>query len=139
MDFHYVDLRVFCYATESEDRVREALELFLPPDAEVERAESEGHHGDTIAVLSSRVENADDVRHVFGKVMEAPESEEIEDEVDERVDDDCNFHLRLDKQAAYDGVVEIDSNGGIDLRAKAEAYPAKREKAVDAVDRSLFD
>lgn len=135
MEFHYIDLRAFCYATEDEERVERAMRHYLPDECNVERETSEGHHGDEIVVLSARVENADDVRHVMDKVLEAGERERIVDEIGERVDDDCSFHLRLDKQEAYSGVSALGE--GLHLRAKVEAYPAKREKAVEAVQRSL--
>ena len=41
MEFHYVDLRAFCYATEDEDRVEAALRHYLPDDYPVERATTE--------------------------------------------------------------------------------------------------
>ncbi len=135
MEFHYVDLRAFCYATEDEDRVEAALRHYLPEDYPVERATHEGHHGDEIVVLSARVDNADDVRTVMDRVLEAGEGERIIEEIEDRVDEDCSFHLRLDKQAAYDG--ESALGDGLHLRAKVEAYPAKRQNAVEAVRRSL--
>ena len=137
MEFHYIDLRAFCYATEERDSVERALRQYLPDDYPVEREKSEGHHGDEIVVLSARVENADEVRHVMNRVLEADEGgrERLIDEIEDRVDDDCSFHLRLDKQEAYSGRSEL--GDGLHLRAKVEAYPAKREKAVEAVRRSL--
>jgi len=135
VEFHYVDLRAFCYETEDEDRVESALRHYLPDDYPLDRATSEGHHGDEIVILSARVDNADDVRHVMERVLEAGERDRIVDEIEDRVDDDCSFHIRLDKQKAYTG--ESALGDGVHLRAKVEAYPANREKAVEAVRRSL--
>jgi len=137
VEFHYTDLRTFCYETEGEDRVESALRHYLPEEYPVERGTTEGHHGDEIVVLSTRVDNADDVRYVMGRVLEAGRREKIVEEIEDRVDDDCSFHLRLDKQKAYEGKSEL--GDGIHLRAKVEAYPAKREKAVEAVRRSLSE
>ncbi|AAV46128.1 RNA-binding protein [Haloarcula marismortui] len=127
--FHYVDLRTFCYATEDDKRVEDALRTFLPEDYPVERAQSEGHYGDRIIVLSARVENADDIRHVLTQVASAPEIDAVRAELDDRVDDNCSFFLTFGKQAAFGRNVE--RGDGITLRAKVEAYPAKREKAVE--------
>jgi RNA binding exosome subunit len=127
--FHYIDLRAFCYATEDDKRVEQALRTYLPEDFEIERATSEGHHGDRILVLSTRVENADEMRHVLSKVAELPDSDNLLDELDERVDDNCSLFLRLDKQAAYRGEAELGE--GITFRAKVEAYPAEKEAAVE--------
>lgn len=133
--FHYIDLRAFCYATEDDKRVEDALRTFLPEDFDVERTESEGHHGDRILVLSARVENADDVRHVLDRLRELPNLDDVRDELDERVDDNCSFFVSLDKQEAYRGEVALGQ--GITLRAKVEAYPAKKDAAVENAREAL--
>ncbi|WP_135663030.1 RNA-binding protein [Halorhabdus rudnickae] len=135
--FHYVDLRTFCYATEDEARVEDALRTFLPEDAPVERVETEGHHGDRILVLSTRLERADEVRHVLSKVasLEADERERLLGELDERVDENCSFFLTLSKQAAFEGRVE--RGDGITLRGKVEAYPAEKDRAIEHVRETL--
>ena len=134
--FHYVDLRAFCYATEDEKRVEAALSTFLPEGCELERAVSEGHYGDRIVVYSARVENADDIRHVLSQVATLADIDAVRAELDDRVDDNCSFFLTFDKQAAFGG--EVRRGDGITLRAKVEAYPAKREKAI-ANARDLLD
>jgi RNA binding exosome subunit len=126
--FHYVDLRTFCYATEDEKRVETALRTYLPEEYELDRQVTTGHHGDRIVVLSARLENADDVRYVLDRLVELPDYDAVLDELDERVSEDCSLYLTLDKQAAFRG--EPRQGDGITLRAKVEAYPAKREAAV---------
>ena len=133
--FHYVDLRAFCYATEDDKRVEEALQTFLPDEFPIERAKSEGHFGDRILILSARVENANGVRHVLDRLAELPEFDRIREELDQRVTENCEFFLRLDKQAACRGRVEL--GDGITLRAKVEAYPAKKAIAVENVRETL--
>ncbi|MFC4356756.1 RNA-binding protein [Halobium salinum] len=135
--FHYIDLRTFCYATEDEKRVEEAIRAFLPEEFEVERSTTEGYHGDRIVVLSARVEKADDVRHVLARLSELDDIDRVMDELDDRVDDNCSFFLRLDKQAAFRG--EVRRGEGLTLRAKVEAYPAKREAAVENARGALED
>jgi RNA-binding protein len=133
--FHYIDLRAFCYDTEDDQRVESALRTFLPEEFEVTRAKSEGHHGDRILVLSARVETADEMRHVLDKLRELPDIERVRDELEQRVDDNCSFFVSLDKQAAYRGRVELGQ--GITLRAKVEAYPAKKDAAVENAREAL--
>ncbi|WP_424018525.1 RNA-binding protein [Halorientalis pallida] len=133
--FHYVDLRAFCYATEDEKRVAGALRTFLPEEVEIERATSEGHHGDRIVVLSARVERADEMRHVLDRLSDLDTAQQLADELDERVDDNCSLFLRLDKQAAFGGDVRL--GDGLTVRAKVEAYPATKEKAVENAREAL--
>ncbi len=126
---HYVDLRTFCYVTEDEKRVEEALRTFLPEEFEIDRVETEGHYGDRILVLSARVENADDVRHVLARLAHLETFDRLLAELDERVTENTELFLRLDKQAAFGGDVRL--GDGITFRAKVEAYPAKKEIAVE--------
>jgi RNA binding exosome subunit len=137
LPLHYVDLRAFSYATEDEQRVAEALRYYLPGETELDRASTEGFHGDRIVVLSARVERADDVRVVLRRLAEFEGIEGVVEELDERVDDNCAFHLTLDKQAAYRGEVAL--GDGLVLRGKIEAYPAKKQIAVENLRELLAD
>ena len=132
---HYVDLRTFCYATEDDKRVEAALRTFLPEEFDIERLESEGHYGDRILILSARVENADDVRHVLSQLTALDEFDQLLEELDQRVTENCELFLRLDKQAAFGGEVRL--GDGITFRAKVEAYPAKKAKAVASAETVL--
>jgi RNA binding exosome subunit len=135
--FHYVDLQAFCYATEDERRVETALRTFLPDEFEIERRENTGYYGDRIVVYSARVENADDIRHVLGQLqrMDPDPRAQLRKELDQRVTEDCELYLYLDKQAALSGNVEL--GDGLSFRAKVEAYPAKKESAIENVDETL--
>jgi len=133
--FHYVDLRAFCYETESEARVEDALRHFIPDDFDLERAESTGHNGDRIVVLSARVETADGMRHVLERLREGADVERLRDELDVRVNENCALMAHLDKQAAYRGDARLGE--GVTFRAKVEAYPAKREIAVENAREAL--
>lgn len=131
--FHYLDLRAFCYATEDDQRVARALQLLLPEEFGLDRARSAGHHGDRILVLSARVETTDEMRTVVEQLRGLPETERdrLRAERDQRVDEDCSFFVSLDKQAAFGGDVRLGE--GITLRGKVEAYPASRERALEAL------
>ena len=135
--FHYVDLRTFCYATEDEKRVETALRTFLPAETNVECEETEGHNGDRILVLSVRLERADEVRHVLSRLAGIEDFEGLVAELDDRIDDNCAFFLGLDKQSAYGGRVEL--GDGLMVRGKVEAYPAKRERAIETAEEALED
>ncbi|WP_435095546.1 RNA-binding protein [Halarchaeum sp. P4] len=133
--FHYIDLRTFCYDTEDEARVERALRHFLPEEFEIQRAESTGHNGDRIVVLSARVEKASEMRHVIERLREGADVERLREELDQRVNENCAFMAHLDKQAAFSGEARL--GDGISFRAKVEAYPAKREAAVQNAREAL--
>jgi len=135
--FHYVDLRAFCYATEDSARVESALRTLMPEDAELEQTASEGHHGDRILVHSTRLERADEIRHVLSQLgtLETTERETLLAEVEDRIDENTSFFLTLSKQAAFNGRVE--RGDGITLRGKVEAYPATKDRAIEHVREAL--
>ncbi|MFW5900199.1 MAG: RNA-binding protein [Halodesulfurarchaeum sp.] len=135
LPFHYVDLRAFCYATEDEQRVRDALRTVLPAEAEVESSVGEGHHGDRIVILSSRVDRAADVEAIFDRLKREIDLERVRAELEDRLDDNNALYIGLDKQAAARGVLRL--GDGVILRAKVEAYPAKRETALENASEVL--
>ncbi|SNR22791.1 RNA-binding protein [Halorubrum vacuolatum] len=133
--FHYVDLRTFAYATEDEKRVEQALRELLPEDADIDRVENVGHHGDRIVILSTRIETADGMRHVLDRLADLEGLDRVLAELDERIDEKCALFLRLDKQAAFGGDIRL--GDGITVRAKVEAYPAKKDAAVENAHETL--
>lgn len=133
--FHYIDLQAFCYATEDDKRVLDALQAILPADTTVERSESEGHHGDRIIVFASRLERADDIRYVLSKLSQIEDPDRLRQELEQRIDDECAFYLQLDKQEAYQGNIRLGT--GLLVRGKIEAYPAKREIALSVVNEFI--
>ncbi|ADQ67546.1 RNA-binding protein [Halogeometricum borinquense] len=134
--FHYIDLRTFCYETEDEKRVEAAIRSLLPEEFEIERIENTGHHGDRIIVFSARVERANEVRHVLSKLSDIQDFEGLLDELDERVTENCELFMRLDKQAAFRDETRL--GDGITFRAKVEAYPAKKDAAVENAREALL-
>lgn len=135
LPLHYIDLRVFSYVTEDDELVEGALRTLLPEEAEIERAVTEGHYGDPILVLSSRIETADEQRHVLDQLGTSDVVEQLRTELDDRVTADTELYCSLDKQAAAAGRVEV--GRGITVRAKLEAYPATRENALESAEEVL--
>jgi RNA binding exosome subunit len=136
---HYIDLRAFCYVTEDDKRVEDALGLFLPEEFEIQRSKSAGHYGDRILVCSARVESSRAMQSILDALGDLADEElsGVVDQLDERINENCAFFLTLDKQAAFNGNVEL--GDGITLRGKVEAYPAKKESAIENVETLLSE
>jgi RNA binding exosome subunit len=88
-------------------------------------------------VLSARLERADEVRYALARLAEADDFDRLLDEVEARVDENCAFYVQLDKQAAFRGDVRLGE--GLTFRAKVEAYPAKRETAIENAAETLLE
>ena len=139
MDVNSITLRAIASATEAEDRVKTALSLFLFGE-EIETIKSEGHFGNPIAILQARIKGKNCSRFIEllkSKFFEN-ELERLRTEVCDRVDDHCVLHVRFDKQAAYNGTVQLSSTSDtITAEIKLRVYPAKRDRAV-AVAEKIF-
>ncbi len=157
---HYCYFRTFCHATEIESRIEAALRFYVG-DAEVTRTEVEGHFGNPIAILESKLERSGNLRPLIGGILAANAPETLIAELDERVDEDCYWYLRFDKQAAYRAYTQASASGGeehetgeetrtrhaayrvvqkedcVIMKAKLEAYPARRSIAKDRLKEYL--
>jgi len=128
--FHWVKVRLFCYATEDEERLHELLVNIsgMPePDAEI----SDGHHGNQMIIFSAELKNDKECAELF-KRLGNDIITGILDVLDERIDDDCTFYLRLDKQAAVLGKYETANHGDVvSVTCKIVSHPAKKEVAMN--------
>jgi len=129
---HRINFRAFVAATEDEARVREALAIFVPLDS-ITATKVAGHHGNEIVILEAMLGRRDG-SHLFEILREQLTPQDLsrlQREIPERTDEDCCFHMRLDKQAAFKGRIALtDSKDAIDACAHIATYPSKRDEAV---------
>jgi RNA binding exosome subunit len=140
MNVHHITFRASVAATESDDRVKTALSLFLFEN-KTKATLTEGHFGNPIIVLEGKDRGKDCARfmELVKSNLSEDELEALKEERCERIDDECCFHMRFDKQAAFDGKVRIaTTSDAIVAKIKLKAYPAKREKAIVAAE-TLFN
>ncbi len=137
MSIHNITLRAKASATESEERVKTALSIFLF-DGEIEIINTEGHFGNPITILLARIKGKNCnrfIEHLKANLSEQ-ELNRLRNELCERMDDDCSLHIRFDKQAAYIGKVQLaTTTATIATDIKIKAYPAKREKAIEVAEK----
>ncbi|MFQ6056451.1 MAG: RNA-binding domain-containing protein [Methanosarcinales archaeon] len=138
---HKISLRVNAHATEDEYRVKKALELFLPQDKIIEKSVVYGHFGNPIKIFQVDLKKKTECKYFIDFIKEKLNKEDLfnlNQEIADRVDNDCNFYLRFDKQSAYKGEVKLsDSGDSIAVGVKIASYPAKRDKAIDIAKKLL--
>ena len=134
---HRLIFRVITHSTEDPERVAAALDEVIPENAVVHRERVDGHHGNVMHVLTATVEGKHDATAALAVVLGRlgrDDLERIKEELPLRMDEECAFHLRLDKQRAYGGkVVLADNENCIFLKARVECYPARHGAAVEVV------
>jgi RNA binding exosome subunit len=95
---HRITFRAFVATTEDEERVRDALSIFVPRD-NITATSAKGHFGNQIKILDATLKRRDG-QAFFQLLKEQISPEErarLTREVRERVDLEGKFHLRLDK------------------------------------------
>ncbi len=126
--------RCFCQATEDEERVRKAL-FSIVGELAVQREVTQGYHGNPLTILRVSATRKRDILPISKFLWEG--RKELLTNVEERLDDTRYFHVRLSKQAAFDGEMRMVGRtcpgGVVDISLKVEAYPASRENALKAL------
>lgn len=128
LPIRWILARAFCQATEDEDRVGQALSAAVSGGTAAEER-LEGQFGNVVLVVSRRLERSEDLRSTWGRWAEANLPRDLLRDLDARLDDDGVLHLRLDKQEAAQGRLQLHRDAdAIDVQVKLKAYPAKREE-----------
>jgi RNA binding exosome subunit len=139
--FRNAVVSTFAHATEDEQRVLSVLRTLLPEGVEVYRSKLEGHHGNPIINLEAKVGQRKLLRELWQRVLtklRADEMKKLSKIVPERVDENCFFYLRFDKQLAHAGeLVFTDSGDAIHFKLKVTTYPARRELAVNLLEKFI--
>lgn len=106
-----IEARAFSRATELTERVRTALLHLFPADVleyiALTEDVTEGHHKNPIHVLNAILEKPYTDRatsYIFSSLTQ-DDIESLLNSFESRLDEDCTFFLRIDKQAAYLGQI----------------------------------
>ena len=127
--FHWLRVETFVYATEREDLVTDTFRQISGAE-EFRTDVSEGEHGNQMLVLQAIMSHKKEQEGVFLRLGETL-AREIYDGAEDKIDDDCVFYVRLDKQKAVCGEFSIAHHGDvISITGKVASNPARREVAV---------
>ena len=126
--FHWIRVQTFCYATERKELLEEVMEDILG-EADYSEEPTESEHGNVMTILEARLTKQRQYRELFERLGPGIRGWIVSD-IDNRVDEDCVFYIRLDKQKAVGGVYEIAHHGDvIAVTGKVQAHPARKEVA----------
>ena len=130
--FHWIRVKAICYATEDEDLICDTVSE-LAGTEELEIDISEGMYNNPLTVVDVNLSKNKEYATLFTNLGHDILLQ-ILDDLEQRIDDDCVFYVRLDKQKAVCGEYEI-SHGGdvISITAKVMAHPAKKEVALSVM------
>ena len=126
--FHWIRVQTFCYATERKELLEEVMEELLG-DVEYSEEPTESEHGNMMTILEARLTKQKQFKQLF--IDLGPEIREwILSDIENRVDEDCMFYMRLDKQKAVLGEYAVAHHGDvIAITGKIQSHPARKEVA----------
>ena len=134
-----VSFRAFVAATEDEVRVREALAVFVPLDR-ITKVTAEGHFGNEIIILEAALKKKETLAffEILREQLPADDLEKLRQEIPDRLVGESHFHIRLDKQAAYKGMLRLtNSKDALDIIALIKTFPARREAALKIISELI--
>ncbi|MGP3668152.1 MAG: RNA-binding domain-containing protein [Candidatus Bathyarchaeota archaeon] len=130
-----VEVRVISHATENIEKVLESLKNVLTSEVysgvNFSEEKLEGHHGNPIVLVKTKVYSKSYARKIIYNVFSRLEDFDrnlLLKRLEDNIDEDGNFYLRLDKQAAYNGVFKVSSSDPIHLKIKLTVPRRQREK-----------
>ncbi len=130
--FHWIKVKTICYATEDEDILCDMMSELTGVE-ELDIDISEGLHNNPLTVIDAHLTKNKEYARLFDNLGEKI-IREILEEIENRVDEDCVFYLRLDKQKAVCGSYEITHGGDvISITAKMISHPARQEIAQNVL------
>lgn len=124
--------RALVHATEDLDKVKLAVTNVVGPQ-ELAVLDAKGVHGNPIMVVEATVTEPDEMSRLFSK-LSSEDLDRLLSTLDQRVDEGCNFFVRVDKQNAYLGETGLgQSDDVVSIRIRVAAFPAKPEVAKKVV------
>ena len=127
-------ISAICYSTEDPEKVAKAIETLIPFQFEIKVSRATGHYGNPIKFLEVELRKKREIREFWNHLMENlnEEREIMLEFIDDLVDEDGVVHIRIDKQSAYLGKVELASvSDSIMVRAKLVTYPFRMQKILE--------
>ena len=127
--FHWLRIETFCYATEKEDLVSDTFRQIAGTD-EFQIDISESEHGNQMLILQHMITKQKDMDALFARLGKDL-MQNFLDDMENRIDEDCVFYTRLDKQKAVQGIYAVAHHGDvISITGKVASNPARKEVAM---------
>ncbi len=128
------------YSTEDKEKVGEAMATLFPFEFEIMVSEAKGHYGNPLLYLEVEISKKRQIKEFWNYLMEllGDQRRFLVNMLEEKIDDQGVLHIRIDKQKAYLGEVELTEGGdAIVVRTKIVTYPAKREKIIEVAKQLI--
>jgi hypothetical protein len=139
----YHDLRVesLVQATEDRTKVLESITNIIGSlkDVEPEIHQTEGVHGNPIELIIFDIKKQRQIEKILDELVVKSFFQKALGSMEERLDDNNTFHLRVDKGSALKGEPRLWTGGpSIQIRLKVATFPSSREGSLEILEQLLY-
>ncbi|MDR0778626.1 MAG: exosome protein [Methanomassiliicoccaceae archaeon] len=128
--FHWLKVRSFCYATEDQEKLNDLM-VRISGTEDFNAEMSDGHHGNSMIILAAELKGNAECTELFRRLGKDIIDSLLND-IEKRIDDDCTFYMRLDKQAAVLERYELAHHGDVvSITCKIASHPARKDIATN--------
>jgi len=128
------ELSVIAHATEDIEKVCLSAKNLIPSDlhdtVSFKKEHTTGHHGNPIASVKATIAGQEATERLItdlGSRLSSLDKNILSDNLSQFVDNDGNLYLRLDKQAAYLGEVQLKQQDPVRVRIRFQGRPCTVE------------
>lgn len=142
MKIERININAVVYSTEDMEKVGEAIATLFPFEFEIEVTDATGHYGNPLKFLEVKLTKKREIEEFLRHLVSSLNQDDIRyllETLEDRVDEEGVLHLRIDKQKAYLGELEIVERGdAIVVHIKIVTYPARRERIIEAAKNLIL-
>lgn len=135
-------ITTFMQATEDRQKVIEAVKNVMIGEipVEISFSNAEGIFHNPIEQISAELNRSRDIERIVTAWSRMRFWSIAASRIEDRLDENMVYHIRLDKQKAYNGEFSL-WNGGeaVELQLKPATFPISREKAVETILQEALD
>ncbi len=126
----YISIETFAHATESPEKVLDALLHVVLFKEAVTSECMVGHFGNEIVAMKATLSRSQEVQAFFSSPFIRAVRRQLLESLDRRVDDKGKLFIRADKQDLYTGEYRLDDRGDVRIVAKLLSFPFRREMVI---------
>uniref|UniRef100_A0A7C4WKY9 Exosome subunit n=1 Tax=Geoglobus ahangari TaxID=113653 RepID=A0A7C4WKY9_9EURY len=134
MKIDNITVSAIVYSTEDPEKVGEAIATLFPFEFEIQVSHATGHYGNPIMFLEVEIKKKREIKEFWNHLIKLLGEQRtiLIEFLDRLIDENGVLHIRIDKQQAYLGKVELAFGGDcIVVKAKLVTFPSKREKLIE--------
>ncbi|MGA1819453.1 MAG: RNA-binding domain-containing protein [Thermoplasmatota archaeon] len=131
--YHFLRITAFVHATEDSEKVLTAVSNILGGgvSGEITENRAEGIFHNPISYIVVEMGSSRRIESVVRKWEAMRFWKDAKEDLEDRLDEDLVYHVRLDKQKAFSGELSLWSGGeAVEVQLKPATFPSSRENAA---------